>query len=278
MFSNRSSDSTLSVAALAAPTAEIVVATPSPAPMPTPIPEPTAVPTATPEPIAVEPAVMVEIPADLISTPTPTSPTSVPLPVLTRIPAEPRDGSVVYLTFDDGPDPKYTNELLDVLAQFNAKATFFVLGNSVDAFPGTVQRIAAEGHALGNHTYRHEALPLLSADEIVQTLSATNNAIARVTGTTSSCVRPPYGSLNPASLEAIRSQGYAVSMWEVDSEDWRGGDSYAIAARVLRDTDLGNRVLFHDGPSNRAATVGAVREVLTVLSNRGVTFAALPSC
>lgn len=265
-------------AAVQAMVATATVVPPTPTTVPTPLPEPTVAPTATAEPIEVEPAVLVEIPADLISTPTPTSPTSVPLPVLTRIPAEPRDGSVVYLTFDDGPDPTYTNQLLDVLAQFNAKATFFVIGNSVDAFPGTVQRIVAEGHALGNHTYRHRALPLLTADEIVQTLSATNNAIARATGTTSSCVRPPYASLNAASLEAIRNQGYAVSMWEVDSEDWRGGDSYAIASRVLRDTDLGNRVLFHDGPSNRAATVGAVREVLTVLSNRGVSFAALPSC
>lgn len=268
--------STAAVEAMVVATADVVPATPSP--VPTAVPEPTAAPTATPEPIDVEPAVLVEIPADLISTPTPTSPTSVPLPVLTRIPAEPRDGSVVYLTFDDGPDPKYTNQLLDLLAQFNAKATFFVIGNSVDAFPGTVQRIVAEGHALGNHTYRHQALPLLTSEEIVQTLSATNNAIARATGVTSSCVRPPYASLNAATLDAIRGQGYAVSMWEVDSEDWRGGDSYAIASRVLRDTDLGNRVLFHDGPSNRAATVGAVREVLTVLSNRGVSFAALPSC
>lgn len=275
-----SSSSGSAVAAMTAANANVAAATATPAPTATARPDPTPAPEPTPtvEPAAVEPAVLVEIPADLISTPTPTSPTSVPLPVLTRIPAEPRDGSVVYLTFDDGPDPNYTNQLLDVLAQFNAKATFFVIGNSVDAYPGTVQRIVAEGHALGNHTYRHEALPLLSADEIVQTLSATNNAIARATGLTSSCVRPPYASLNTATLEAIRGQGYAVSMWEVDSEDWRGGSSYEIASRVLRDTDLGSRVLFHDGPSNRAATVAAVREVLTVLSNRGVSFAPLASC
>lgn len=244
----------------------------------TPTPEPTVAPTATPLPVEVEPAVLVTIPADLISTPTPSEPTSVPLPALTRIPAEPRDNSVVYLTFDDGPDPTYTNQLLDLLGQYNAKATFFVIGNSVDAYPGTVARIAAEGHALGNHTYNHEALPLLEAQDVVATLSATNNAIARVTGRTSRCVRPPYASLNEPTLALLREQGFAVSMWEVDSQDWRGGDSYSIASRVLSDTKLGHRILFHDGPSNRAATVGAVAEVLRILSTRGVQFHALPTC
>lgn len=252
--------------------------TPQPVLTPTPSPEPTVVPTVTPTPVEVEPAVLVTIPADLISTPTPSEPTSVPLPALTRIPAEPRDNSVVYLTFDDGPDPKYTNQLLDLLAQYNAKATFFVIGNSVDAYPATVARIAAEGHALGNHTYNHEALPLLGAEEVVATLSATNNAIARATGRSSRCVRPPYASLNQPTLDLLRQQGFAVSMWEVDSQDWRGGDSYTIASQVLRDTKLGHRILFHDGPANRAATVGAVAEVLKILSTRGVQFQALPTC
>ena len=240
-------------------------------------PEPIAEPTAT-EPaaiIAAEPPDLVEIPADLISTPTPESPTAVPLPFLTNIPAVPRDGSVVYLTFDDGPDPIYTNQVLDVLARYDAKATFFVLGNSVDAYPGVVQRMVNEGHTLGNHTYYHEALPLEEPDYITQTLGATNAAIARAVGLTSSCVRPPYGAMDQATFELVRSQGFTVQMWEVDSEDWKLNDSYAIASNVLSATNLGDRVLFHDGPSNRAATVAALESVLQVLSNRGVKFQPL---
>lgn len=247
---------------------------PSPPPSPTPIPSPTPGPT----PTAVAPPAFIEIPEDLIATPTPVEPEKVPLPIVANVPSAPRDGSVIYLTFDDGPNPTSTNQVLDVLARYNAKATFFVIGNSVDAYPGTVARIAAEGHALGNHTYFHEALPQQSAEDVVQSLAATNNAIARATGRTSGCVRPPYGSLDQPTLDVIRGQGFAVSMWEVDSEDWRGGDAYTIASRVLTDVRLGSRVLFHDGPTNRATTVAALESVLEVLSPRGVQFHPLPSC
>lgn len=242
---------------------------PSPTPVPTPEPTPMV------EPTPVEPPAWIEIPANLVATPTPDSPTVVPLPMLTNIVSAPRDARAVYLTFDDGPDPIHTNQILDLLARYNAKATFFVLGNNVDAYPGVVQRMVAEGHAVGNHTYYHEALPRHTAEEVIQTLSATNNAIARATGRTTSCMRPPYGSLDQTTYELVQSQGYRVSMWEVDSDDWKLSDGYTIAAGILRDTNLGNRVLMHDGPSNRAPTVAALESVLQVLSNRGVQFQAL---
>ena len=244
---------------------------------PEPIPEPTVDLAADVVEAVVEPPALVEIPADLIATPTPDSPTVVPLPFLTNIPAVPRDGSVVYLTFDDGPDPVYTNQVLDVLARYNAKATFFVIGNSVDAYPGVVQRMIAEGHTVGNHTYYHEALPLQEPDHIAQTLGATNAAIARAVGLTTDCLRPPYGAMDQATFDLVRAQGFTVHMWEVDSEDWKTNDAYTIASSVLADTDLGDRVLFHDGPSNRAATVAALDSILEVLTNRGVNFQPL-SC
>ena len=247
------------------------------APTPEPIPEPTA---STAEPAAIvtaiaEPPALVQIPADLISTPTPDSPTVVPLPILTNIPAVPRDGSVVYLTFDDGPDPVYTNQVMDVLARYDAKATFFVIGNSVDAYPGVVQRMVNEGHTVGNHTYYHEALPLQEPDHVTQTLAATNAAIARAVGLTTNCLRPPYGAMDQPTFDLIRSQGFTLHMWEVDSEDWKLNDGYTIASNVLATTDLGDRILFHDGPSNRAPTVAALESVLQVLTNRGVKFQAL---
>lgn len=224
---------------------------------------------------AVDPPVLVQIPADLISTPTPLPDAAPSLPMLTNIPSVPRDGSVVYLTFDDGPDPVYTNQILDVLARYNARATFFVLGSSVDAYPGVVQRIAAEGHAVGNHTYRHEALPNVTTEQVSQTLGATNSALNRAIGRGSSCLRPPYGALDQATFDYITGLGYTVHMWEVDSEDWKTNDPYTIAATVLSTTSLGHRILFHDGPTNRASTVAALESVLEVLSNRGVTFQAL---
>ncbi len=226
--------------------------------------------------VEVDPPTLVEIPIDLVATPTPTSADQGSLPILADIPTLPRDGGVVYLTFDDGPSPTYTNQILDVLARYGAKATFFVLGSSVDANPGTAQRIAAEGHTLGNHTYYHEAVPRESSEHVAQTLIATNDAIVRATGRPSVCFRPPYGSLDQRTFDIVSQAGLRVSMWEVDSRDWTTTDSYAIAASVLRDIELGDRVLFHDGPSNRAATVAAVESVVSVLSARGVQFAALP--
>jgi peptidoglycan/xylan/chitin deacetylase (PgdA/CDA1 family) len=250
----------------------------------TPAETPPITPEPIPEPVATEPAevvrvaeppALVQIPADLISTPTPDSATVVPLPFLTNIPAVPRDGSVVYLTFDDGPDPVYTNQVLDVLARYDAKATFFVIGNLVDAYPGVVQRMINEGHTVGNHTYYHEALPLQEPDQIAQTLGATDAAIARAVGHKTNCLRPPYGAMDQGTFDLVRGQGFTVHMWEVDSEDWKLNDSYTIASNVLTTTDLGDRILFHDGPSNRAATVGALESVLQVLTNRGVRFNAL---
>ena len=233
----------------------------------------TATPTnATP----VAPPAWVEIPSDLIATPTPVSDEPVPLPMLTNIASAPRDGRAVYLTFDDGPDPIVTNQILDILARYNAKATFFVLGDSVDRYPEVVQRIVNGGHTVGNHTYFHEALPRETDEVVVQTLAATNNAIARATGRSPACMRPPYGSLDERTLQLVRAQGYGVSMWEVDSNDWRHTDAYTIAAEVLRSTNLGDRVLFHDGPTNRTPTAAALESVLAVLTRRGVTFAALP--
>jgi peptidoglycan/xylan/chitin deacetylase (PgdA/CDA1 family) len=239
-------------------------------PQPTPIVDPT--PVAPP----VAPPAWIEIPEALIDEPEPVSGADVPLPMLTSIASAPRDGAAVYLTFDDGPNPVHTNQILDLLARYNAKATFFVLGDLVDAHPQIAQRIVAEGHTLGNHTYYHEALPRETDEVVNQTLSATTNAIARATGRTSSCMRPPYGSLDERTYALVQNQGFSVSMWEVDSNDWKTPDSYTIAASVLRDTNLGDRVLFHDGPANRASTVAAVESVLSVLSERGVRFAALP--
>lgn len=222
------------------------------------------------------PPAWIEIPQDLLTEPTPEVGESTPLPMLANITSAPRDGAAVYLTFDDGPNPVHTHQILDLLARYNAKATFFVLGSLVDTHPDIVQRIVAEGHTVGNHTYRHEALPRLTDEAAIETLASTNAALVRAIGRTSNCFRPPYGSLDERTYALVQRQGYNVSMWEVDSDDWRHNDSYTIAAGVLRDANLGNRVLFHDGPSNRAPTVAALESVLSVLSQRGVQFAALP--
>lgn len=237
---------------------------------PTPTPTPTATPTPTP---TVEPPVWVQLELP--------EPEAVPnqgraaLPTLSTIESVPRDNSHVYLTFDDGPHPVYTNQILDLLAKYNAKATFFVLGRSVDAYPQIAARIVQEGHAIANHTYEHVALPNQNPEQIAEALGATSAAMSRATGRTSSCLRPPYGALDQPSYDAVRSLGYSVIMWEVDSNDWRGGDPYTIASTVLSKTRLGSRILFHDGPANRANTVAALESVLSVLSEKGVTFAAL---
>jgi len=262
--------------ALPVATAEATVDVLGPTPTTAP-PSPTPLGAATLRRFAeTEAPTWVEIPPELIVTPTPDAPTPVPLPFLTNIPPIPRDGGVLYLTFDDGPDPTYTNRILDILARYGAKATFFVLGSSVDGYPGVVQRIVAEGHALGNHTYRHEALPLETAERALQTLEATNAALARAVGRTTTCIRPPYGALDRAGYDLLTANGYTVHMWDVDSEDYRINDPYQIASKVLSSASLGDRVLLHDGPSNRAATALALESILDVLTTRGVQFHALP--
>jgi peptidoglycan/xylan/chitin deacetylase (PgdA/CDA1 family) len=173
----------------------------------------------------------------------------------------------VALTFDDGPGPE-TGALLDILAREKVHATFFLLGRNLPAHPEFVRREAAEGHAIGNHTWSHRDLSRLSAADQASEVTRTATALAEL-GVSTSMVRPPYG----AYAASTRALGAALVLWSVDPLDWRDRDPKIITARVLADARPGGIVLLHD---IHPTTVAAMPAIISGLRAKGYTFVTVP--
>ena len=180
-----------------------------------------------------------------------------------------RDQPRIALTFDDGPDPAHTPALLDALAELGVKATFFVVGEEVDANPELVRRMVAEGHELGNHTYSHRYLPLATTRRVARELAATDAAIVRATGITPTLMRPPYGGRTPFTLRACNQMGKSAVLWDVNSFDWRGGSAEEVTTRVLERTRRGSIILMHEARQGGDITIAAVRMLVPALRDRG---------
>jgi peptidoglycan/xylan/chitin deacetylase (PgdA/CDA1 family) len=186
-----------------------------------------------------------------------------------------RPAGVVYLTFDDGPTPAHTPPILALLARYQARATFFVVGRNAAAYPELVRQEHAAGHGVGNHTWSHRRLTDLGSGRLEAEVDATSAVIGRATGAPVRCLRPPYATVDAASADRARARGLRLVLWDVDSNDWRRPGAAAIAGRVLGRVRSGDVVLLHDGGGNRTQTVAALEQVLASLSARGFRFSAL---
>ncbi|CAL9340128.1 hypothetical protein SUDANB121_00261 [Nocardiopsis dassonvillei] len=171
----------------------------------------------------------------------------------------------VALTFDDGPGEE-TERLLDMLAEYDARATFYVLGSLVSEFPEVVERTHAEGHEMGNHSWKHDDLAGKSEAGVADDIRRTNEAVREVTGSDPLTIRPPYGSLNGTVRKAVDQP---LILWDVDTMDWRSRDTAKVAGHALEHTVPGSVVLFHD---IHPSTVDAVPEVLEGLHRQGYHF------
>jgi peptidoglycan/xylan/chitin deacetylase (PgdA/CDA1 family) len=205
------------------------------------------------------------------SRPAPAAPSAPPAPA----PQPAGSAGVVYLTFDDGPTPAYTPQILGLLARYQALATFFVVGRNAAAYPELVRQEYAAGHGVGNHTWSHRRLTDLGSGRLQAEVDATSALIGRATGAPVRCLRPPYATVDEASVDRARGRGLRLVLWDVDSSDWRRPGAAAIAGRVLGRVRSGDVVLLHDGGGNRTQTVAALEQVLASLSARGFRFSAL---
>ena len=184
----------------------------------------------------------------------------------------PSTAPVVYFTFDDGPHPVYTPQVLDVLAKYNARATFFVVGSLVETLPRTTQRIVEEGHTLANHTWNHENLAGLPRAEFDDTVGRTQAVLgSRATN----CLRPPYGSLDAFTREWAAEHGLVVQTWDYSPEDWLQPPAAEIAQGLLDHARNGAILLLHDGGGTRTQTVLALDMALQELTSRGFRFEPL---
>lgn len=174
----------------------------------------------------------------------------------------------VALTFDDGPEENYTPDILRILAQYRAHATFFVIGGHVRAHPDLLRQIHLLGHEIGNHTLSHERAKPVTRQEI----DACDALIRRVTGLPPLYLRPPGGHMNERILELAKTSHHIVVMWSVDARDWARPGTGHIVRSVVDKVHPGDIVIFHDGGGKRAQTVTALATILARLSAGGYRF------
>ena len=154
---------------------------------------------------------------------------------------------IAALTFDDGPNPIYTPQVLAVLAQYRAKATFFMIGEHIRQHLDVARAVQADGHAIANHTYTHHNLAGCSEAQVRIELAECQRALKMLLGETGKLLRPPYGSYDTSAAWIAQVQGYRMVLWSASGEDWRGDDATLVAQRVLAQTQPGGIVLLHDG-------------------------------
>ena len=185
-------------------------------------------------------------------------------------------GNYIAMTFDDGPHPKNTPRLLDILRQRNIKATFYVIGSSVDSYPAITRRIVAEGHEIGNHTYNHPNLTKLSNAKVRQEMNRTRESIIRATGVKPRTMRPPYGALLTRQRNMLHSEyGYPTILWDVDPLDWKRPGIAVVKSRILSGTKSGSIVLAHDLHSSTVDAMPSTLDGLLAKNYRFVTVSQL---
>ena len=183
---------------------------------------------------------------------------------------EKKNRKVVALTFDDGPNSTTTNQALDTLSKYGIKATFFVLGKNVSGNEEILKRMKADGHVIGNHSWSHPVLSKLSLDDAKKQITDTEDALAKVLGSSSKLMRPPYGAITD---DIRNSLDLSFIMWDVDSLDWKSKNEAAILTEIQREVKNGSIILMHD---IHAESVNALPKVIDYLKGQGYDFVTVP--
>ena len=177
-----------------------------------------------------------------------------------------RDQKVCSISFDAAWGNEDTQTLIDILAKYDIKATFFVVGDWVEKYPESAKALSDAGHEVMSHSLHHDHYNSLSSDQIVADLNAANEKIAAVTGKTPTLIRCPYGEYDDHVISAVRSIGMEPIQWDVDSLDWKDYDADTIYRRVTSQVAPGSIVLFHNAALH---TPEALPRILEKLINDG---------
>ncbi|MFE7780873.1 polysaccharide deacetylase family protein [Streptomyces nigrescens] len=179
------------------------------------------------------------------------------------------DRREIFLTFDDGPHPAHTPEILRILRRHDTRATFFVIGENALEFPDLLRALADDGHAVANHTWTHPQLTTLPPGLVRSELGRTSDLIEDVLGAAPDLARAPYGDWDETSLSICNALGMSPVGWAVDSQDWTVPGAETIAYTVLDEMHPGAIVLSHDGGGERSQTVEALDWYLPRLLDDG---------
>ena len=179
------------------------------------------------------------------------------------------DEKKVSITFDAAWSAKDTDEILEILNQYNAKATIFVLGTWVDANPQAVKKFFEAGHEIANHSDTHKLFSKVSREEVIKEIEECNKKIEAITKEKVTLVRAPSGDYDNKSIEIAESMNMKMIQWSIDSLDWKKLSVEEMYARVVTKTENGSIILFHNGVEN---TPEALKKILEKLKNDGYEF------
>jgi peptidoglycan-N-acetylglucosamine deacetylase len=186
-----------------------------------------------------------------------------------------QEKKVIALTFDDGPWPETTAQVLDILKKNNIKATFFVVGRNVQNHPHLVRRLIAEGHAIGNHTWHHW-YHVMNPEAAAYEIKNTTEIIYQTVGVRTNLFRPPGGIMHNGVVDFARNNNYAIIMWSSDSLDYSRPSVPNLINNVFRNARPGGIVLLHDGGGNRSQTVQSLPEIINRFRQQGYSFVTIP--
>ncbi len=191
----------------------------------------------------------------------------------------PPEAHVVALTFDDGPDPRFTPAVLDILAEEDVPATFFMVGKHVEKYPHLAQQVLEAGHEIGNHTYSHANLLQAPLGRIAAEIERGEKAIFNATGLRPSLFRPPRGLYEAKLMEETRERGYTIALWSLSSNDWLEMRPVDISRTILQNVTPGDIILFHDSGNliraeggERLPTVRSLGPIIKGLKEQGYDF------
>ncbi len=188
----------------------------------------------------------------------------------------PAGDKVAALTFDDGPNPTYTPQMLQVLTQYHVPATFEIVGYEGAARPDLLKLEVADGMTVTNHTWDHASLISLNPGQFAGEVDATTNLIQSVTGRAVKCVRPPYGYTDSSVVAQLAQRGLGELLWDIDPSDYTTPGAGVITSRVLSALHPGAIIIMHDGGGDRSQTVAALPAVITGIQSAGYTL--VPVC
>lgn len=183
-----------------------------------------------------------------------------------------RESKTIALTFDDGPHPRYTKRILDILEKYQISATFFMIGCNVKSYPEVAKLVMNKGHEIGSHTYSHPHMRSISLSQFEKELKQTEDILCENSIPRPKLFRPPEGFRSAEQMAFLENAGYQAIVWSVDTHDWQGKNAGEIVAFVLKNIKGGDIVLFHDYTSCRNTTITALEQLIPQLLKDGYTF------
>ena len=178
----------------------------------------------------------------------------------------------IALTFDDGPHPRYTKEILKILAEYKIPATFFIIGVNAERYPEDLQAIVDAGCELGNHTYSHPHMRRMDTEATRQELLHCQSVIQQLTGIRPTLFRPPEGIFSENLYGLTKEMQYQIVLWSIDTKDWAMNPSDAITQTVMSQLRGGDIILMHDYVSGGNTTCDALRAIIPQILSQGYSF------